>query len=303
MHQSTPSMSARGLAFLRAYHHKFDREKIFDDDLAHFFVSPEDWKLFETKVVPFLATGFDPAPGLDSETLLAQKMRFIITTSWAFSRDRFINDKEQEAMAGRFKQFVILGAGFDTFALRCKDNQVRIIEVDHPATQRYKSAMLLKSSVETPPNLFMHEANFEEANLSTILSASKFDPNLKTMFVLAGITMYLSESLVLRMLGEISSAAAPGSRVVFDYVENDAFCDTTRSPRMSRLFEVLKTMGEPVITGFSPDSLGETLASVGMTLTENVSPGESYERYFKGRAHGYQHAEHVHFALAEIKGS
>lgn len=300
MDQSTPSMSARGIAFLRAYHHKADIQKIFDDEFAHIFVSPEDWTLFETKVVNFLATGFEPTPGVSNEATLAQKMRFIITTSWAFSRDRFIYEKEQKAIANGFQQFVLIGAGFDTFALRCHNSQIRVVEVDHPATQRYKSEMLLKSGIQKPPNLYLEEADLEHEDLADILKSSAYDSSKETMFVLAGINMYLTESAVLKMLNAISTIAAPGSRVVFDYVDTEAFFDEKRSPRMSRLFEVLKTMGEPIITGFDPACLGDTLQSVGMRLLENVQPLESDKRYFKDHVHGYSHAEHVHFALAEI---
>lgn len=302
MDQNTPSMSARGIAFLRAYHHKYDKHKIFDDEFAQVFVSPEDWTLFETHVLDHLATGFEPPQGLDNDAVIAQKMRYVITTSWALSRDRFIDEKQREALNEGFQQFVILGAGFDTFGLRCKDAEVRVVEIDHPATQRYKSEMLSKAAVLTPSNIHFYEADFEESDLTDILRASQYDPRVKTMFVWAGLNMYLAKNTVLKMLSTISEHSVSGSRIVFDYVCEDAFQEKTRSPRMSCLFQVLKSMGEPIITGFDPATLAETLQSSGMRLIENVTPAESFERYFEGHAHGYMHAEHVHFAVAEVTG-
>ena len=84
-------------------------------------------------------------------------------------------------------------------------------------------------------------------------------------------------------------------------MENDAFIPERAAPRMQVSIDVLRQLGEPMITGFDPPTLAADLAPLGLRLQEDISPSDIQERYFQGRTDGYYECEHMHFAWAVVE--
>ena len=98
----------------------------------------------------------------------------------------------------------------------------------------------------------------------------------------------------------ITAAAPPGSTVIFDYLDTDAFVPGRVSRRVEIMMEIVKRVGEPMITGFAPDTLAADLARQGLRLQENLRPAAIQDRFFQGRTDGYHACEHAHFAWAVV---
>jgi len=245
---------------------------------------------------------FDPdaaARQLDPQTALALVMR-AQSTPITLSRARYAEDLLEEAVRAGTQQYVILGAGFDTFAFRRRDllPRLRVFELDHPATQAEKLRRIGSAGWVRPEGLCFVPVDFAAQTMAEALKGSAFDPTVPTFFSWLGVTYYLSRETVLATLRSVRSLACSGSEVVFDYVHTDAFDPAKASARMQRMQLVVQRSGEPMKTGFDPVKLASELREVGLELSEEVSPGEIQARYFDGRTDGYTAFEHVHFAMA-----
>jgi len=134
-------------------------------------------------------------------------------------RTRFIGEALVRAVAGGASQVVVLGAGFDTHAYRCRDllAAVRVFEVDRPATQALKRARVEQALGGPPPNLTYVATDFADGDLPGVLSRHGCDPESSSFFVWEGVTMYLPEPAVRETLRFVASHP-PGSGIVFDFV-------------------------------------------------------------------------------------
>ena len=199
---------------------------------------------------------------------------------------------------------MILGAGMDTFAFRQPEmmEHLEVFEIDHPTTQEFKLHRLAELGWKHPAKLHFIPIDFTKESLITALtSSSSYDQTVKTFFNWLGVTYFLTRDEVFTTFCSIREIAPANSTIVFDYLDTDAFIPEKSSPQMQKSLEYLRKIGEPMITGFNPSTLGEELASLGFRLHENLSPVNIEERYFQGRTDGYHAYEHGHFACAVVK--
>ena len=179
---------------------------------------------------------------------------------------------------------------------------LEVFEVDHPATQKFKLHRLAELGWKHPAKLHFIPIDFTKESLVTALTrSSSYDPKVKTFFNWLGVTYFLTRDEVFTTLRSITEIAPANSTIVFDYLDTDAFIPEKSSPQMQKSLEYLRKIGEPMITGFNPSTLGEELASLGFSLQENLSPEDIEEHYFKGRTDGYHAHEHGYFACAVVK--
>jgi methyltransferase (TIGR00027 family) len=273
------SRTAVQVALLRARHAENDEPKVFNDYLAGKLFTPGERADFEGMAV-------------------AQGM----TVARAVARARFIEDHLLACIERGVSQYVILGAGFDTFAVRRADLQDRltVFEIDHPATQESKRTRLAAARLAWPPNLHFLPADFERESLFDVLLRSPYRRDRAAFFSMAGVTYYLPSDTVLGVLRSIRRAAAPGSCLAFDYLDLDAFDPLKAAARIRVVMERVRRLGEPLVTGFDPQRLPSALATIGFHVVEALSPGEQLTRYFNGRADGLRPPEHVHLLLADL---
>lgn len=299
-------MTALFAGYARAYHAKHDSNPIFDDPLAEQLFSPEEIAAFERNLAQAL-NFFEPqaAPSYpEPHRALARVMHRQIGPI-SLSRSRFTEDLLEEAVRQGVQQYVVLGAGLDTFAFRRPDllKRLRTFEVDHPATQADKQRRIARAGWPIPERLHFIPNDFTERNLPSALRHSRFDPRALTFFSWLGVTYYLTVKQVFDTLRSVASFAARGSLVVFDYLDAAAFVSTSTPQRVRVMLAAVESTGEPMRDGIDPSSLTATLAGAGLTLREHLDPAEIQTCYFADRRDAYQAFEHVHFAAAAISGA
>jgi methyltransferase (TIGR00027 family) len=303
MEESQVSFTALLTAYARAYHATHDDPKIFDDFLAHHLFTEEERTYFGKGLAESLKF-LDPeraAACPDQATALAWYMR-LQGGPVTLSRSRYTEDSLETAVRQGVRQYVILGAGLDTFAFRRPEmlKQLQVFEIDHPAMQAFKRQRLSKLGWEIPAQLHWVPVDFAKENLATALDRSAYDPQASSFFSWLGVTYYLTRDVVFATLQAIADSTPAGSTVMFDYFDTDAFVPEKAATRMQRMQAIVRGVGEPIQTGFDPSTLAADLASLGLRLHENLSPSDIEGRYFQGRMDGYHAFQHAHFARAGV---
>lgn len=298
------SKTAMGTAFMRAYHAAQDRPPVFEDLLAQRLLTAEEYRTSEERHLRAFQV-FHPdraAAYPERAEALACWMQNAGAPAIVLGRARFSEELLEQAVKDGVRQYVILGAGMDTFAWRRPDLLARleVFEVDHPATQAHKRQRLREAGLEVPAGLNFLPVDFGRDNLAAALSRSAYDPQAPTFFNWLGVTYYLPRDAICATWRAISEAAPPGSAVVFDYLDADAFVPARVSRRVQIMMEIVTRVGEPMITGFDPETLAADLAREGLRLEENLDPGAIQERFFQSRTDGYHACEHAYFAWAAV---
>jgi methyltransferase (TIGR00027 family) len=209
MEEGRPSSTARGAAMLRAAHLLLDDEpKILKDDFALNFSGVENETALRAALERMQANFAQHANPEFAHSLLRH-----LRASVAM-RSRYTEDELGKAIARGVRQYVILGAGLDSFAYRRRDlvEVLRVFEVDHPATQQWKRTRLRELQIELPPNLTFIPINFEQQTLTEALRAGGYRPEEPAFFSWLGVIGYLTEEATFKTLREVV-AAAPGSEM------------------------------------------------------------------------------------------
>ena len=217
-------------------------------------------------------------------------------------RLRYAEDRLQQAVAEGIGQYVILGAGFDTFALRRLDlaDRVRVFELDHPATQRAKRRRLRKMGVAAPPNLTFVPIDFEASPMDAALAQAGFDCTRPAFFSWLGVTYYLTLPAIRATLARIAASAAVGSVLLLDYKLPTADLPPTARAAADRLDAFVARLGEPMVSAFTEAALQEELCRVGGARLDSVLPAEQARRYLAGRADVDPPAPNFAFALYSL---
>lgn len=295
-------LSALGMAYMRAYHATHVSPKIFDDFLAAALFTPEElaqtdqtWAGLLPYIDPELA-----AASPDPATALSWVVQ--INSPMTLGRSRYTEDSLEEAMQNGVHQYVILGAGFDTFAYRRPDlaDRLQVFEVDHPATQALKRERVARQNWNDPANLHYLPVDFTKESLSEALGRSAYDPAQTSFFSWLGVSFYLTRAVVFDTLQSMVSIAAPGSTLVFDYMNEDAFDPEKVARRVQLMLFMADQLGEPIKTGFDPLALSAELEGGGLRLVENLDPAAIEARYYQGRSDRYHAIEHFHYARAVV---
>jgi methyltransferase (TIGR00027 family) len=298
------SKTAMGTAFMRAYHASHDHPKIFDDHLAHRLITAEEYReSVERHLKAFQL--FDPvwsASCSDRDCALSSWMQSAAAPAIVLGRAQYAEGiLEQALKQQQVRQYVILGAGMDTFAFRRRDllARLQVFEVDRPATQAHKRQRILELG-EPPPQLHFIKVDFSQENLAAALRNSAYNPQIPTFFSWLGVTYYLSREAAFATLAAIAQVAPAGSGIIFDYLDADAFVPEKVARRVQFMMEIVSRVGEPMLTGFDPSTLSADLAGLGLGLHEDLGPAEIQSNFFKNRTDDYHASEHAHFAWAKV---
>jgi len=295
------SRTALIAAFFRAQHHQYDHPKIFDDPVAQLLLSASEVESIENGL---LTAAHDISDVLsaspDRRTALSRLLRHHAAPAPVLARARYTEDHLFQAIHGGVAQYVMLGAGLETFALRRQDlrSRLQVFEIDHPSTQAFKQQALSRAGIPLPSNLHFIPADLEAVSVADALRGSSFIPQARSVFSWQGVIAYLTLEAVRGTFQSIRSVAAPGSLLLFSYLDGDAFRAEKSSTRIRRMIEANRSIGEAMITGFDLPVLQAELAAARFELVEDLHPEEQQRRYFKGRTDGYHATEHFHFACA-----
>ena len=199
-------------------------------------------------------------------------------------RSRFTEDRLAGAVGRRIKQYVILGAGFDTFAYRQPvwAKALKIFEVDQPATQVQKKLRLERANIALPPNLGFAGIDFEHESLHDVLLKNGVSLTEPSFFSWLGVTMYLKEDAIDAVLRTIAQFP-PESEIAFTFTQPpDSLSSLERSVHSS-LSKAVSDVGEPFVSYFTPTSIEKKLLQAGFKTIAFLSNEEAEKRYFHQR--------------------
>jgi len=263
-----PSRTAQRVAMSRAAHQLLDDPRVLDDTLALLIIGAEDAAQLRS----------------DPRRLAARFARHL--RAFVVARSRVAEDELAAAMRRGVHQYVILGAGLDTFAYRSPHahTALRIFEVDHPATQAWKRGRLEAADIGVPPSLTFVPIDFETQSLGSRLCEAGLRAEEPAFFSWLGVTMYLTRPVVMSTLRYVAEGLARGSGIVFDYAAPPASLSLPRRLVYRALMRRVAALGEPFRSFFAPQALSAELAALGFTHIENLGAAELNARYFKNRA-------------------
>jgi methyltransferase (TIGR00027 family) len=271
MHEALPSKTALRVALRRAAHQLHDQKPlVFDDPLA----------------VPILGAEFreelNRTPSADKRPFSAALRAFMV------SRARLAEDTLAAGIAEyNTRQYLVLGAGLDTFAYRNPFPQVRVFEVDHPATQAWKHERLTEAKITIPESAQLVPVDFEKQALAEQLRAAGFDPALPTVTAWLGVVPYLTLE-AFRDTTELLGSFAPGSMVVFDYSQPSEVLSAVERLMLESLSSRVAQAGEPFRLFFTPESLEAELKIAGIEVAEDLDGPALNARFLAGRKDGLQ---------------
>ncbi len=241
MAEGESSRTALGVAARRAVHQLVDATpRILDDPVVLRLLDPA----YLDRIAADPRHRSAPAKALRAHLLL---------------RSRYAEDRLSKAVERGIRQYVLLGAGFDTFPYRQPDwaQPLRIFEVDQPATQREKQRRLQAAGIAIPANVAFVPVDFETTSLDDGLRASRFDPALPTFLSWLGVMMYLSQEAVDAVFRFVLSLP-PGSEIAFSFAPPSDAEETDRP--YASVAERAAQAGEPWKTRIAPDDLGQYLS-------------------------------------------
>jgi len=218
------------------------------------------------------------------------------------ARTRFIDDCLEAAIRAGIKQLVILGAGFDTRALRFEalKKQASVFELDHPATQKTKRDRIAKYINADLPHVRYISIDFTRDALDQKLITNGYDPRLKTLFIWEGVTYYIPASAVDHTLDFISGNAPTDSRIVFDYFPSSVADGTTRMVEANALRDGLRSIGEEILFGIVPNQITKFMEARGFSVVENCTRRDYKAAYFTGKNKSRKTSEMFLFVHAKI---
>lgn len=228
--------------------------------------------------------------GEDAAAIAAQMREELPETArrnfirWVCVRSRATEDEVERAVAEGVGQYVILGAGLDSFAYRRPDliDRLRIFEVDHPASQAWKRARLAELDVSLPANLVFAPVDFEHQTLGSGLLEAGVDLASPAVFSWLGVSMYLTLEAIESTLGTLAGAG-PGSRVAMTYNLPLRALSGLGHQTESALGQMANLMGEPMISFFEPAEVEALLGRLGFVDIRHFGPAEAVATYFPGR--------------------
>jgi methyltransferase (TIGR00027 family) len=271
MESRGPSRTAVLTATLRAAHYLFDgAPKILTDPFARDFAG--------------FASDEEVRKALDA---LALRDLSRLRTAFAV-RSRYAEDELSVAIQRGISQYIILGAGLDSFAYRRQDlmRAIHVYEVDHPATQSWKRARLRELGIKSPPTLRHVPIDFEQATLISGLAAGGVNRNAKAFFSWLGVTQYLPRDVVLNTLREIVSATAPGTELVVQFIVPAATLSPEEGNLVTAAAAAVASMGEPWLSFFDPEDLETNMTEIGFEQIVHFGSEEATERYLIDRSDG-----------------
>lgn len=246
----------------RAAHQLYDRPLVFEDPLALAILSEES------------AARVHSEADLENENPWERGLRIFIAV-----RSRFAEEELALAVQQGVRQYVVLGAGLDTFACRNPFAELRVFEVDHPDTQAWKRERLMHAGIAIPESMRFAPVDFERDTLAHGLEAVGFRREEPAFFSWLGVVPYLTRDAAFATLRFVAGLPR-GSGVVFDYAIPRAMMGEAERRAFDLLAERVSRAGEPFRLFFDPAQLTQDLRSLGFTAIEDLDGAAIRARWF-----------------------
>jgi methyltransferase (TIGR00027 family) len=275
MRAGQPSRTARQNALFRALEARRPAaDRVADDPLAVKFLSPEFRALAAVGRVP-------PARRLIESVI---DRRWPCVRGGVVARTRLIDEAIGAALPG-VEQVLILGAGFDSRAYRLAQlRDVAVFEVDHPATQAAKRRILRNGSVQIPASARFVPVEFGVDDPAAKLAESGFASGMPTLVLWEGVTNYLDPVSVDATFRFLASAIAPGSPVLFTYVDRAMLDGSAEFEGAATTLRAVSRVGEPLTFGLNPTEVPGYLSDRGFDLESDTVVRDAAKRFYPAGA-------------------
>ena len=269
MRESAPSQTAIAALFLRALHLQIDDVPAVLDDHAAIDLLPPNQRAFLRRLsaLPRWWRRFRSS----RDAVASMRAQVVV-------RSRYAEDVLASVRPAGARRYVVLAAGLDTFALRQREPRIDVVEIDHPATQRWKVALLAQRGVELPSGVTLLPIDFERQRLEQVW----VDADGPEVISWLGTTYYLTRDAIVDTLTTTARRTAPGSRLVLDFWREPPPIDPSR-PLFWGTRMAVALQQEPMRSFFDPDSIGRLAESTGWQVRETCRPADQNQRYLAGR--------------------
>lgn len=272
-----PDNTAIRTALWRALHVRVDAKPyIIEDEVGLKLVAPEK--------------GWQERPDMK----YTKRLRASIV-----ARARFVEDLIIEQSKRGIDQYIILGAGLDTFAQRRPDiaSKLDLYEIDQPGTLAWKQQRLTELGIGTPDNLHFVPVDFEISSWWNELLKAGFDINKPVVIACTGVTLYLTKEAIISTLDQIATLASGSSLAMTFYLPIDLLDDEDK-PMQEMAQKGARASGTPFVSFFAPDEVLTMAKNVGFKDAKTVSTRDMVQSYFKDRTDGLLPASGEIFLLA-----
>jgi methyltransferase (TIGR00027 family) len=215
-------------------------------------------------------------------------------------RNRLAEDELARAVEHGTRQYVILGAGLDSFAYRQPDlvRVLDVFEVDHPASQAWKRERVAALGMEVPPTLHYAPIDFELSTLTEGLTAAGLDRSEPVFFSWLGVIPYLTKEAVERTLREAAAFSTARTTLVLQFIAPPDTLNDEDAAHVRSSAEAFAKLGEPWLSFFTSDDMHEALTRAGFRAVQHFGPAELFDRYLRGRTDGARLPGHFRMAKA-----
>jgi methyltransferase (TIGR00027 family) len=287
MHDARPSRTAERVAIRRAAHQLVDKPPVFDDPVAVAILGERAASELRAKTAK-------------DEDRFSRALRAMMAV-----RSRYAEDQLTTGVSRGVRQYVVLGAGLDTFAYRnrFRHQGLHVFEVDHPATQAWKRELLSTARIELPSELSFVPVNFEQQSLGEELRKSGFQHEEPAFFSWLGVVMYLTHEAFASTIEFIGSLPA-GTGIALDYAVEPSSLGLLERLVFEGVKRRVAAAGEPFRLFFAPRKIVAEFTQAGYKDIEDLSRDAINARYFAGRADGlHVPANLYHLLSAWVAGS
>jgi methyltransferase (TIGR00027 family) len=275
-----PENTAARVALWRALHLEVDaKPHVFEDTIGLKLLAPEE--------------GWRAQPDMDPGFIAPFRASIV-------ARARFVEDLLLEQTAGGVAQYIILGAGLDTFAQRRPDvaSRLRVFEVDQPGPQAWKRKRLIELGYGIPDWLRLVPVDFEAGEFWwQKLAAAGFDARQPSFIASTGVSLYLTRDAIMATLRR-AAGLAPGSTFAMTFVLPMERADPEIRPGLELATKGARAAGTPFLSFFAPEEMLAMAREAGFREAQYVAAADLAKRYFAGRTDGLRLLNAEEFLVA-----
>lgn len=282
MNSDRQSKTAYYVAMMRAAHQILDDPIVFEDPLALQII------------------GAEGAAKIRSQRRELQTRPSRYLRAFVVARSKFAEQELSVSIERGLCQYVILGAGLDTFAYRNPhaSSDLKVFELDYPATQDWKRRLLDAAKIPIPQCLTFAPIDFETETLKDRLEQVGFRNDEPAFFSWLGVTMYLTPETVMNTIKSVASSTSAGTQIVFDYIVSPSSLSFLRRLVLDKLTNRMAAREESWQGFFDPLSLPESLRAAGFDHIEDSGPEQINKRFFKNRPDNLKAGPFAHMIKA-----
>lgn len=270
------SMTAKVCAFARAHHSYYAKEKIYDDYLAYDMIGKEEYEHIKEMIVTILSNHCWQIPALDTwNSFLDELISPIVLSRIKYAENYVLEYAGKDTEI----QYVICGAGMDTFAFRNANPNIEIYELDHPNTHNYKLNRIKELQWNIPKNVQYISIDFERQNMIEKLLDAGFIKDKKTIFSILGVAYYLDLHSMENTINHMSKLTDHESIILMDYPVKSLF--HLDKDRTLAIEEIANDLGEKMKGGMEISDFEKVLKNLGFHEFLNMD-AEVIQKQFIG---------------------